>query len=229
MIDSAGRAPQRRAPWWLSSDKVIAKAIELLDEHGEAWLTMRRLAEALDVQAPALYGHVKSRDALMLAALDRVIGDFDADATADDRWDVHVRQLMSALREHLLAHPWAPRVASEIHPEALFILGERAQELMQRAGLRGDDAYRYRRLLVWTVWGFVAVEVTKSTAKSHTRVDEPAGPGRRYRVSFAVPPGTARERLPSPYDVVDLDELFAAAVASFIAGVNERVSATTAR
>ncbi|MEE3917797.1 TetR family transcriptional regulator [Micromonospora sp. BRA006-A] len=50
-------------------------AVTVLDEHGVEGLTMRLLAQRLDVTATALYWHVKTKDDVLDLAVDRVFGD----------------------------------------------------------------------------------------------------------------------------------------------------------
>ena len=45
----------------IERDTVVTTALELLDEVGIDGLTMRRLAQALDVQAPSLYWHFANK------------------------------------------------------------------------------------------------------------------------------------------------------------------------
>ncbi|HEX6836091.1 MAG TPA: helix-turn-helix domain-containing protein, partial [Polyangia bacterium] len=49
----------------LSREDVLAGAMRLLDEVGLDALTMRRLAEELDVQAGAIYYHFKDKQELL--------------------------------------------------------------------------------------------------------------------------------------------------------------------
>ena len=49
---------------------VVAHALEVLDRHGLADLSMRRLAADLDVQPSALYWHFASREEVLLALLE---------------------------------------------------------------------------------------------------------------------------------------------------------------
>ncbi|WP_050777876.1 transposase [Micromonospora sp. ATCC 39149] len=55
LAQRAGRAPG-------TPKRIVAAAVTLLDEHGVEGLTMRRLAEGLDVTATAVYRHVKTKD-----------------------------------------------------------------------------------------------------------------------------------------------------------------------
>src|ERR1700745_1360038 len=49
----------------LDRAQVVTAAIELLDEVGLDGLTLRRLAQELGVQAPALYWHFKNKQELL--------------------------------------------------------------------------------------------------------------------------------------------------------------------
>jgi AcrR family transcriptional regulator len=64
--DKQGREP-------LTREKILGKAIEILDAEGAAGLSMRRLGEALGVEAMALYHHFPSKDAMLDAIAARII------------------------------------------------------------------------------------------------------------------------------------------------------------
>lgn len=80
----------------LDANVIGAAALELLDETGLDGLTMRKVASALNVQAPALYWHVKNKQELLdvmaravfTAAVDRVEGRAGARAgrTGSPNW-----------------------------------------------------------------------------------------------------------------------------------------------
>lgn len=49
----------------VSRERIVAAALELLDEKGMEGITVRALAARLDVQAPALYWHVRNKQELL--------------------------------------------------------------------------------------------------------------------------------------------------------------------
>jgi TetR/AcrR family tetracycline transcriptional repressor len=49
----------------ISRERIVAAALELLDERGMDAVTVRALATALDVRAPALYWHVRNKQELL--------------------------------------------------------------------------------------------------------------------------------------------------------------------
>jgi AcrR family transcriptional regulator len=59
----------------LSRERIVEAAVTLLDEHGTDGLTMRRLAQQLDVTPTALYWHVKTKDDVLDLTLDRIFDD----------------------------------------------------------------------------------------------------------------------------------------------------------
>ena len=73
----------------LKREQVVRVALPLLDEVGLDGLTVRRLAERLGVQNPALYWHFKNKQALLDAMAKTMLADALADIqppSADDRW-----------------------------------------------------------------------------------------------------------------------------------------------
>lgn len=59
----------------IGRDEVVAAALHILDEYGLADLSMRRVADQLDVKAGALYWHVPNKQGLLAAVADRVLGE----------------------------------------------------------------------------------------------------------------------------------------------------------
>lgn len=106
----------------------MAAAVELADEDGIEALSMRKLAQALGVEAMSLYHHVANKDELLDAMVDVVFTEVDLPA-ADGPWMVEVRGRCTSLREVLLRHPWAvgrldsrrnPGMATLVHHDAVI-------------------------------------------------------------------------------------------------------------
>lgn len=54
-----------------SPDAILGAALELLEQQGEAALSMRNLADKLDLKAPSLYRHYADKEALGVALVQR--------------------------------------------------------------------------------------------------------------------------------------------------------------
>lgn len=76
------RAKPKRAP--LSRERVVAAAMALADENGEAGVTMRAIGARLGVEAMSLYNHVAGREQILDGMVDAVFGEIDLPAPATD-------------------------------------------------------------------------------------------------------------------------------------------------
>lgn len=109
----------------LSRERIVTAALALIEEHGLATLTMRELGTTLGVEAMSLYRYVSSREALLDAVVDRVVGQLWADPEVlggpRDGWQDFVVRLAMGVRRIAIAHPRCfPLVASR-PPEAPWI------------------------------------------------------------------------------------------------------------
>lgn len=97
----------RRTP--LTKDRVLGAAVKLADETGIDSLSMRKLAEALDVVPMALYKHFANKDQLLDGMIDMVITEIDP-PLAGAGWKAAIRARILSARKALKRHPWASRV-----------------------------------------------------------------------------------------------------------------------
>jgi TetR/AcrR family tetracycline transcriptional repressor len=91
----------------LTKTVIVQAALDLLDEAGMDGLTVRALAGRLGVQAPALYWHVRSKQALldeMAAQIWRRIGDVTAALPLDTPWRDLMQIYATTVRTELLRH-----------------------------------------------------------------------------------------------------------------------------
>lgn len=118
---ASGRGPGTRAG--LTRDRVLAAALDLVDEDGLGALSMRRLGARLDVEAMTLYHHVPNKDALLDGLVELVLREA-AGEPAGDEWRAVLRGYAHRLRAALLAHPGALPLAvsrSASTPESLRV------------------------------------------------------------------------------------------------------------
>jgi AcrR family transcriptional regulator len=80
-------------------------ALALADREGIASLSMRRLAEALGVEAMSLYHHVASKDEILGGLVDLVFEEIELPAGRG--WKAALRSRALSARAALARHPWA--------------------------------------------------------------------------------------------------------------------------
>ncbi len=109
---------------------------------------MRRLADAMGVQAGALYRYFATKQDLLTAMAERMLEGV-ADATANnegrnDDWSDRLATLARAHRAALLAHRDGARVFAGTHATGASVLGfaEAFVGVLREAGFRDDDAAR---------------------------------------------------------------------------------------
>ncbi|MCA1690653.1 MAG: TetR/AcrR family transcriptional regulator [Actinobacteria bacterium] len=98
------KASQARVP--LSRDRVLRAAVALADESGRGSLSMRKLGEALGVEAMSLYNHVANKDDLLDGMIDLVFSEIDLPSGETD-WRTAMRRRAVSARLALSCHPWA--------------------------------------------------------------------------------------------------------------------------
>jgi AcrR family transcriptional regulator len=99
----------------LSRERVVAAAIELLDEKGMDAITVRALAARLDVRPPTLYWHVRNKQELldeMGTTVMRRVTTALAEIPADGGWRADLAAYARILRSEFLLHRDGARVFS---------------------------------------------------------------------------------------------------------------------
>ncbi|HEY0277162.1 MAG TPA: TetR family transcriptional regulator [Solirubrobacterales bacterium] len=89
----------------LSRDRIVATTLELIDRYGLDTVTMRRLADELGVQAPSLYNHMRSKEALLDAVAESVFEEVDASAFGRLDWRRALEAWAWSYYDALSAHP----------------------------------------------------------------------------------------------------------------------------
>jgi AcrR family transcriptional regulator len=79
--DVTGRPPSGRSRGRpaLPPDRILAAALELVDEQGADALSMRSLAQRLESGTATLYRHFANRSELVATMVDRMLGEIDLD------------------------------------------------------------------------------------------------------------------------------------------------------
>jgi AcrR family transcriptional regulator len=101
----AGRAAQRIP---LNRERVLHAAVALADESGSEALSMRKLGEAVGVEAMSLYHHVANKDDLLDGMIDVVFGEIELPSDCGD-WMGSMRRRALSARQVLARHGWAIR------------------------------------------------------------------------------------------------------------------------
>jgi AcrR family transcriptional regulator len=104
MAPATKPATEPRIP--LSRERVLRAAVALADHSGIGSLSMRKLGEALGVEAMSLYNHVANKVDLLDGMVDFVFSEIDLPAGGAG-WKTSMRQRAVSVRRALARHRWA--------------------------------------------------------------------------------------------------------------------------
>ena len=160
--------PGQEARIPLTRERVLETAILMADAGGLDSLSMRKLAQALGVEAMSLYHHVANKDDILDGMVDRIVGEFELPAVDGD-WKTALRRSAISAHDVLEQHPWACALMmspTRVRPARLRYM----EGLLRRLRLAGlsaamtDHAYHAldSHILGYTLWeaGY-AVEAAK--------------------------------------------------------------------
>jgi TetR/AcrR family transcriptional regulator, tetracycline repressor protein len=165
---STSRGPGERAG--LDTAQVVTAARAVLEEDGVTAFSLRAVARRLGVAPNALYSHVASRDDLVDAVLDDVLGDVALPAEALQRRDPAqaVRAVMLDCYDALLRHPGLMpsylqrQGARGVHAQRLGVL---TMDALQRCGLDERAAREAMSVLIVHTIGFAAFSAPTAGSK----------------------------------------------------------------
>jgi AcrR family transcriptional regulator len=114
MVGRVSESTRERAP--LSRERVLAIAIAIADAGGIGSLTIRSLAQELDVKPMSVYHYVANKDDIIDGIVDLVYGEMDLPSAEGD-WRTEMERRCSSARDVLGRHPWAiPLLQSRTAP-----------------------------------------------------------------------------------------------------------------
>ncbi|KAA8964535.1 MAG: TetR family transcriptional regulator [Mycobacterium sp.] len=175
----------------LHKREVVEAATAILDNHGIADLTMRRLARELDVSPGALYWHFASKQQLLGAVADRILAPVCAEPDGG-HWSDRIIRVGVRLRDALRSHTDGAELVS-----ASFAAGQSASaaEMLARltaaatdAGLDPEQSVLAARTIVYYVLGFTVDEQARLQwdAAGAAAIPPAADPDRDFAVGLQL-------------------------------------------
>src|SRR5262249_7442744 len=146
-------ATTRRRP--LNRERILAAALELVDEQGIDALSMRKLGQALGgYEAMSLYNHVANKDDLLDGILDLVLAEMEPPDPAGGL--ASIRSSSISAHEALARHPWAAGLLmspTRIRPSRLQFMNALLAAL-RGAGFSAETTYTAYHVLDAHIIGF---------------------------------------------------------------------------
>lgn len=157
----APEKPARRKPKSvpLSSDAIIAAAIDLLDREGLDNFSIRNIAKALGVYPTALYWHVPNRHHLIARLIAALFADVPPEPNPD--WQAWLKSLFRRYRNVVRAHPnISPLIGGHLVSSASadLKLVEGILATLARAGFAGEDLVAAYNAVIAGLCGYATQE-----------------------------------------------------------------------
>ena len=178
-------APPVRRRGQLSRERILTGALELVDQDGLEALTMRRLADHLNVDPMSIYNHVDGKDGLLDGLAEALW--FDVQLPAGDAgWKEALRSFAVSLRAVAHAHPHAYGLicGRGLLPEPGLRQIDAALASLERAGLSREQAAEMIRTLFSYAVGYGMLELSATPAAGTTGLEQ------IVRLIRALPSGT---------------------------------------
>lgn len=140
----------------IDKGRLIETAFAVLDEQGLGGLSMRAVARRLNVNASALYWHVRNRSALIELMVATIYERAFAEVGGTQDWHGQMRDFAHRLRANILAHPGGAQLCSsvQISDDAPSRATLRMTEPLRRAGWSDKQALQIFSSIIALVLGW---------------------------------------------------------------------------
>jgi AcrR family transcriptional regulator len=166
---SAPRQRQRRPRGSLTPERIVEAAERVATTDGFEALTVRAVAAELESSPMALYRHFATKELLVDALLDSVLGRFDCPPPTDD-WLEDLRNFARAHRRLLAMHPWAVAPLFS-HPSPglnAVRIGEESLRILRRGGITDDSAVATFSAIIALNYGWSAFTTARDDTAEPT-------------------------------------------------------------
>ncbi len=233
-VELAAQPDRRRDS--LNRRKVIETALTIADDEGLDALTLRRVGNELGVTPVALYRYVESKDDLLDAMADHVLGLIPI---PEERapWKDFLRRVAHGARTVLVEHPGtAPLYSSRplLFSENARFLAEEIIGAFLDAGVSPADAVRLYEQFARLTLALTLLEAVPPAG--HARDADPEAREEAERRFRGVLEGLSPRRFPSLVEATpalakrrDVEETFESGLDLVIAGLESQVRTATGR
>lgn len=194
-MNERDRSPGRPAGRPVLTSRMIAQAaLKLVEQHGLDGLSMRRLADDLNVQPASLYWHVPGKEQLIDLMADELLAELRLPRPSPrSGWRRVVRDYALGYYGYLVTRRDSSKIIARAFPSAPSFLphGELLGEQLLRAGFSARDAAGAIDTIIVYVHGFVTAHQTSGETEPDEAQVTPAARVRLLSLSPADFPAMA--------------------------------------
>ncbi len=209
----------RRKNFSLERESIAEAGLALFRSGGVAAVSTRRVAAELGASPMSLYLHVRNKQGLLDAIVERLMSGVKIDLDSESDWTAQAEQWAHGLRRALAAHPEVMELLRG-RRWAIVHCTEPLIHALSDAGFEAGEAVRAVRLLTWSTLGFLSIQ-TGIDVQGELREETPP-----TQVASSLTRLHALEGGPAPatsargVDRRDVDALFALQTRLLIEGLS---------
>jgi len=163
-------------------ESVYAEACQLLNEQGEAGLSMRNLAHRAGCSPMSLYTHIGKRDDLLEGIVQRFFQSIDIQVPAGGGWQ---QQVLEWARQLRAAYLDSPGIVAILRPGARWAVeatvSKQLYRLLLDAGFDETTATSLCRTFFWQVTALSTMEVMSGKQPAASSKSKPVETGQYHR------------------------------------------------
>ena len=208
--------------------QILNAALDLLDSVGLEGLTMRRLAQELNIQAPSIYWHFDSRRALLDGMADAMLEPVARSLPKDASWERIVRVIATQMRYALRARRDGAKLFAGTYPVSANVLrtGDVLLRAIRSTGCAPKLSGWATFTLLYYVLGFVIEEQSIEPFDGDSGVSFASL--RKRAAGYGSEHPTLVAALPALFDE-DFDGRFEFGLELFLRGLNSVLSKSTSK
>ena len=167
----------------ITAQRIVLAAVRICDEGGIESLTTRRLASDLGIGTMTLYGYFRSKEEILDAVADYVLGRFEVPSIDDPTPSAVAHDVAHAFLRMMREHPSVVYLLSSratVSRQSLKAAMEDVVGVLRDAGFRDGTAAQAYALLITYCLGFATYQLPRPWGRNSADVGEL----RRQRVHF---------------------------------------------
>lgn len=174
----------------LTRQRILQAALDYVDTHGLAALSMHKLGTELGVKGMSLYSHVDSKDALLDGVVEAIWSELIPPADVSAGWQDTLRAAARSIRATLRRHPQAaPLLAGRaVMPRAALEAVAGYRDQLCADGLDPQQAIEALRVVLVYALGYSLTEIAWEASGAAPACADEDDLTRLRRVTAMVPP-----------------------------------------
>ncbi len=152
----------------LNRELILKTALDILDSLGLEALSMRTIANQLNVKAMSLYNHIKNKEDLLNGVVEIILSEVQySENTAD--WKTNLRSIACSFHAVLIRHPNAISIIATHSPVTDNGMKnvENMLWILKEANIKGVSIFSLIHILLAYVIGHASMSVVDSQSMNH--------------------------------------------------------------